>query len=112
MTLDQKTKQEIYDVVFDMLIMDSKVQGKLFTEEPIIITVEGMPVSVSIYHTMSESIVCLSKQSKLLGLYIPTSNRLKALRFVIRAIYRGKFIDRHKTSWLKVYDFLNKSLSS
>jgi len=96
LTLEQKIK--ISETILDVLIMDSKIQDKLYGE-PIIITIEGMPVPVTLFHNMKETIVCLSKQSKLLGLYIPTNNRLNALKFVLRAIYKKETIERYKDSW-------------
>jgi len=107
MQLDQKTKDEILNAVFDMLVMKPGVQEKLYGD-PIIITVKGLPVPVSIFHKNTEAVICLSKQSKIHGLYIPVTNRLKALRFMITSLFLDKTIERYETTWEEVYRFLSE----
>lgn len=99
--MNKQTKQEIYELVMDHLITIPGIQEELFGD-PIILTVEGAPIAVTIYHQFNQNIVCYSKKT-FFGFNKPISNRWNVVKILSQWLFKGLSPKMYTTTWSEVF---------
>jgi len=99
--MNKQTKEQIYDLVMDYLITKPGIQEELFGD-PIIITVQGAPIDVTIYHQFNKSVLCYSKKT-FFGFNKPVSNRWKAIKILSQWLFKGVSPKTYVTTWSEVF---------
>ena len=99
--MNKQQKEQIYDLVLDYLILQPDVQQDLFGD-PVIITVTGVPIDVTIYHQYGKSIVCYSEKT-FFGFNKPISNRWNALKILSNWLFKGLSPKSVTVTWKEIY---------
>lgn len=99
--MNKQQKEAIYNLVLDYMIMKSEFQQDLFGD-PIIITVTGVPIDVTIYHEYGQSIVCYSEKT-FFGFSKPISNRWNVLKILSKWLFKGLSPKSATVRWEDIY---------
>lgn len=98
--MKKEKKEAIYNLVLDYLIIQPETQNDLFGD-PLIITVTGVPIDVTIYHQYGQSIVCYSEKT-FFGFSKPISNRWNAVKILSQWLFKGLSPKTVTVTWQEI----------
>jgi len=101
--MDKYTKTEIFKMVTDYAISQSKISADLFVN-PTLLYVQGVPQDIILLVDSQVAIVCRGKKSQM-GRFMVRSNFWKAYKFILGHSRLGNRLKTHEIQWLDVYAY-------